>query len=191
MKINTNLIGFPFHLRYLFLRNKAFHLRQRIRQLVAANYIGHHGVGAPRAVEPCQLILKESNWYLYSFCLWKNDYRIFRLSRMTRLHAISRSFVPKDFPPPRLEFDDILSTMYTEITLRIHKSIMDRVLDYCTYDRFTPDGEEHYLVRYPFIDNEYYLDCLLSFGSKCECLEPKEIRDKIVTRIQTMEQIYQ
>ncbi|MEG7793086.1 YafY family transcriptional regulator, partial [Listeria monocytogenes] len=72
--------------------------------------------------------------------------------------------------------EDIVAVMQIEIKIRIHQSIIDRVLDYCSYENFHPDGEEHYIVSFPFIENEYHYDILLSFGDKCECLEPLHIR---------------
>ena len=62
-------------------------------------------------------------------------------------------------------------------------AIMDRVLDYCAYEDFSPDGDEHYIVSFPFIENEYYYDILLSLGDKCECLEPLHIRTEMKRRI--------
>lgn len=53
---------------------------------------------------------------------------------------------------------------------------MDRVLAFCFYKDFSPDGDEHYIVSYPFIENEYYYNILFSFRDKCECLEPLHIR---------------
>ena len=81
--------------------------------------------------------------------------------------------------------------MQTRIRLRIHKSILDRVLDFCGFENFTPDGAEHYLVEYPFIENDYYLDMLLSFGQKCECLAPTRIREELKRRAQAIAEIYE
>ena len=60
---------------------------------------------------------------------------------------------------------------------------MDRVLDHCTYEHFSPDGEEHYIVDFPFIENEYYYNILFSVGDKCECLGPLHIRAEMKRRI--------
>ena len=38
---------------------------------------------AIRFVEPYQLILKSNHWYFQGYCHTRNDYRLFRLSRMT------------------------------------------------------------------------------------------------------------
>lgn len=73
----------------------------------------------------------------------------------------------------------------------IHRSVLDRVLEFCTYDRVTPDGEEYYLVNYPFIERDYYYDMLLSLGDKCECLSPARVREELKRRLQSMTAIYQ
>ena len=98
--------------------------------------------------------------------------------------------MPRDYQKPILNFEEILVSMQTEIKIRIHKSVLDRVLEFCTYDHFTPDGDEHYIVNFPFIENKYYYDVLLGFGDKCECLEPLHIRAKIKQRAHDIAAMY-
>ena len=81
--------------------------------------------------------------------------------------------------------------MQTPIKLRIHHSILDRVLAFCPYDHCTPDGEVHYLVDFPFIENDYYYDRLFSFGDQCECLAPLAVRQEVRRRLSDMINIYQ
>ncbi len=68
---------------------------------------------------------------------------------------------------------------------------IDRVIDYCSFDSFIPDGEEHYIVLFPFIENDYYYSILMSFGDKCECLEPLPIRIEMKRRIQRIADVYE
>jgi predicted DNA-binding transcriptional regulator YafY len=101
------------------------------------------------------------------------------------------TFTPRDYQKPQLDFADILATMQTKIKICIHKAVMDRVLDYCTYEHFLPDGDEHYIVSFPFIENEYYYNILFSFGDKCECLEPLHIRTEMKRRIHDIATLYE
>jgi len=159
-------------------------------KLLCFDYTAHHGNKAIRTVEPYQLVLKGGHWYFQGYCYIRNDYRLFRLSRMSDLQMKQETFIPRDYQKPILDFKEIVETMQTEIKIRIHKSILDRVLEYCTFDRFTPDGDEHYFVNFPFIENEYHYDILLGFGDKCECLEPVRIRTELKRRIQNIAAIY-
>lgn len=160
-------------------------------RLVSFEYIAHHGKKTVRTVEPYQLVLKSSHWYFQGYCHIRNDFRLFRLSRISNLQIKEENFIPRDYQKPILDFEQILETMQTTIKIRIHKSIMDRVLDYCTYEHFSPDGDEYYIVNFPFIENEYYYDILLGFADKCECLEPLYIRAEMKRRIHDVAAIYE
>lgn len=160
-------------------------------KLLSFAYTAHHGKKTKRTVEPYQLVLKSSHWYLHAFCRERNDYRLFKLSRISNLQQQAESFTPRDYRKPVLEFADILETMQTEVKIRIHKSIMDRVLEYCNDERFSPDGDAHYIVAFPFIENDYYYNILLGFGDKCECLEPLHVRTEMRRRIRDIAALYE
>lgn len=162
---------------------------QRSR-LLAFTYTDGHGNRTERTVEPVQLVLKSNHWYVHAFCRMKSDFRLFRLSRMSGLRMLDEEFAPRACPKPVLELDELLETLQTDIRLRVHTSVLDRVLDFCPPERVTPDGAEHYLVDYPFIERDYYYDMLLSLGDKCECLAPEHVRDELRRRVMRMARIY-
>lgn len=159
-------------------------------RLLSFEYVAHHGEKTTRIVEPYQLVMKNSHWYFQGYCYKRNDFRLFRLSRISDLQMEKETFIPRDFPKASLDFEEIFKTMSIRIKLRIHKSVMDRVLDYCSYEHFLPVNDEYYIVDFPFIENDYNYDILLSFGSKCECLEPLHIRAEVKRKIHDLAAIY-
>ena len=160
-------------------------------KFISFEYADRHGYKSTRTIEPYQLVLKSSHWYMHGYCNKREDFRLFRLSRILDLQIQEKIFTPRDYPKLQFDFYDILTTMETRIKIRIHESIMDMVLEYCTYEHFTPDGDEHYIVSFPFIENEYYYNTLFSFGNKCECLEPQSIRTEMKRRIHDIATIYE
>lgn len=160
-------------------------------KLLSFEYVAHHGNKTTRTVEPYQLVLKSSHWYLQGYCHKRNDFRLFKLSRMSNLKMQEATFTPRDYQKPQLDFSNTVATIQTKIKIRIHKSVMDRVLDYCAYENFSPDDDEHYIISFPFIENEYYYNILFSFGDKCECLEPLYIRAEMKRRIHNIATIYE
>lgn len=160
-------------------------------KLISFDYADRYGNKTARTAEPYQLVLKSSHWYFQGYCHKRNAFRLFRLSRISNLQMNEETFTPREYQKPQLDFADILASMQTKIKIRIHSSVMDRVLDYCTYEDFSPDGNEHYIVNFPFIENEYYYNILLSFGDKCECLEPLHIRTEMKRRLYNIAAIYE
>ncbi|MEA4929909.1 MAG: YafY family protein [Candidatus Limiplasma sp.] len=160
-------------------------------KLLTFAYVNHSGTKTQRTAEPYQLVLKGGQWYWQGFCYSRNDYRLFKLSRTSELRMQQAGFTPREPQKPLLDFSDQLAAMQTEIKLRIHRSILERILDYCPPEQCVTDGEAHFLVRFPFIANDYFYNFLLGFGDRCECLEPLPIRAEIRRRIQAMAALYE
>ena len=163
----------------------------RDSRLLSFEYADRYGNKTARTAEPYQLVLKSSHWYFQGYCHKREDFRLFRLSRMAKLQVREETFAPRNFQKPILDFSETLQTLQTKIKIRIHRSVMDRALDFCTYEDVLPDGDAHYQVRFPFIENDYYYNILLGFGDQCECLEPPHIRAELKRRIQDMAAIYE
>ena len=88
-------------------------------KLLSFEYVAHHGNKSTRTVEPYQLVLKSSHWYLQGYCHKRNDFRLFRLSRISNLQMHEEGFTLRDYEKPQLDFDDILAMMQTRIKIRI------------------------------------------------------------------------
>lgn len=159
-------------------------------RLLTFAYADQHGNKTVRTVEPYQLVLKSSHWYLQGYCHIRNDYRLFKLSRISGLQMQGETFTPRNYQKPILDFEDVLETMQTKIKIRIHQSVMDRVLDFCPYEDFSTDGDEYYIVSFPFIENDYYYGILLGLGDRCECLEPTHVRAEMKHRIRNSAALY-
>lgn len=159
-------------------------------KLLSFEYTDRHCNKSMRTVEPYQLVLKGNHWYFHGFCLTRNDYRLFRLTRITNLAIENQIFTPRNYPSLQLEFIGIWETMQTKIQIRVHESILDNVLDYCAFDNIIPDSDESYLVNFPFVENEYFYNVLLGFGNKCECLSPSHIRTELKRKAQKVIDIY-
>ncbi|GGP08651.1 transcriptional regulator [Oceanobacillus neutriphilus] len=159
-------------------------------KLLSFEYTDRHGNKTEREAEAYQIVLKGNHWYFQGYCYKRNDFRLFKLARISNLKSEEIFFTPRDYQKPLLDFTDILETIQSKIKLRIHKSVMDRALDYCMYEGFSPDGTEHYIVTFPFIENDYYYNILLSFGDKCECLEPLHIRTELKRKIDGIAKLY-
>ncbi len=160
-------------------------------RLLSFEYADRYGNKTTRIAEPYQLVLKSSHWYWHGFCRTRNDFRLFKLVRISNLQIQEEFFIPREYQKPQLDFSDRFEAMQIKIKLRIHKSVMDRVLDYCSYDNFLPDGEEYYFVQFPFIENEYHYHILFSFGDKCECLEPLHVRNEMKRKIKEIAAVYE
>jgi predicted DNA-binding transcriptional regulator YafY len=47
---------------------------------ISFSYFSNKGVETKRIVEPCKLMFKGTQWYLYAYCRKRKDYRFFKLN---------------------------------------------------------------------------------------------------------------
>ena len=60
---------------------------------ISFSYFASEGNYSIRTVEPIKLIFKNKDWYLYGFCLLRNDFRFFKLTRIKDLKIQSETFL--------------------------------------------------------------------------------------------------
>ncbi|MEI5989890.1 hypothetical protein A5881_001383 [Enterococcus termitis] len=77
-------------------RNKLNDLRQAIamQRIVIVRYHSKKGY-SERKIEPYKLIFKTSHWYLYGFCLKRQGFRLFKLTRIQTYDLLDKSFEPR------------------------------------------------------------------------------------------------
>ena len=71
------------------------------RKVITFTYAGSYSESTARQALPAKLVFKGQSWYLQGFCLDKQNYRTFKLSRMRNLQVTDRTFITPLGPPPR------------------------------------------------------------------------------------------
>jgi predicted DNA-binding transcriptional regulator YafY len=164
------------------------------QQLISFEYFNRSGNTSRRKVEPYRVMIKAHRCYLLGFCLARNEYRLFKLVRISDLQILDELFslreLPNGLPPTISEFTDMMDKKQITVKLLIHESARDKVIDYCGNENITPFNEEHFIALLPFIDDDSGYNLILGFGDKCECLEPVEVRNELIRRIENLARLY-
>ncbi len=160
------------------------------QRLITFDYFDRNGKTSSRKIEPYKLMLKAHSWYIQGFCLEKQDFRLFKLSRMSSLQILNESYTLRELPPIISEFTDMMDKKQITVKLLIHKSARDKVIDYCGSENISPYGEDYFIALLPFIDDDSGYNLILSFGDKCQCIEPIHVRDELIRRIHNLAKLY-
>lgn len=144
-----------------------------------------------RTVEPYRLILKTMNWYIEGFCLERKDFRIFKLSRISKLTVMAQEFTPRPYVKKAViqpDFEDLKNPM--KITLRIREAAIDPLVDVFGWDCIEPEGKDTWIARIPVFENEWGYKFLLGLGVDCECLAPQWFRENLTQYVAQLSSIY-
>lgn len=160
------------------------------RKYLEFHYLDGSGRSSKRKVEPYQLLWKEEKWYMNSYCTLRNDFRLFKLARISYLKVLDETFTLRKFDIKDLEMNWIEKRIIN-IKLLADISLKERILERCEEDRITYCDENKMIVDFPFVDDDFDYEELLSFGNRCECLEPVEVREKLIKMIRDTMKIYE
>ncbi len=159
------------------------------RYLVFDYYVPS-GIKSKRCIEPCQLILKEGKWYIYGYCKLRKNFRIFKIIRMSNPELSEDSFVPREFDSNPLDGTGWVDDRLITLKLRVHKSLREKMLEFCGEENIAPYDNDWLLVDLPFTEDDHGYNALIGFGDKCECLEPLHVRKELVHRVKKLLNVY-
>lgn len=157
------------------------------KRVISFCYFSGKGNKEKRNVRPIRLVFKSKSWYLYSFCLLRNDYRFFKLTRIKELEMLSETFT-QDFTPTKIE-KQIQVENTVAVKLKFDKQAAFRVYDEFT-DSITEDLQGNLYVQIDLPDNEVLYSYVMSFSDSVEIIEPQSIREQMKKRLQKMQEKY-
>lgn len=144
---------------------------------VSFDYFAPNGE-SKRTIEPYNLIFQWSSWYVWGFCETRQDFRLFKLGRMTDLQA-GEVFEKRSAPLPNLYPNEVFPPRY-QVKAKIQPEYKWRLVEEYGPESFKvlPDGM--LLFSFGFMDKTSIVTWIASFGEGAELLEPSEFRKDIL-----------
>ena len=138
-----------------------------------------------RIIEPYRLILKGIDWYVEGFCIVREDFRYFKLSRISGLTAANDTFIPRELPVSPLEESPQRERETIQTIIRAEVSVVREFTEIYGENSIISTDNNEYLLSIPFSENEYSYRFLMGFIDRCVVLEPEKVRNEVQTRLLT------
>lgn len=162
------------------------HLRQNladIRQAIGDSkeidfqYIDPTGKRTRRRVEPYSLILKGDKWYLYGWCNLRQNFRLFKLSRIKGLAVLDKPYKPRDVSLEQLPWERGWQRTENMVSLEL---VFEKSMESIAEEWFGRDivklKDGRIEVKSLLPENNWLYGFLLSFGMGMEVINPPHIR---------------
>ncbi len=162
------------------LTEKIALLRKAISEnrLVSFRYYAEQGESL-RTAEPCRIAFQWGDWYLLAWCRQRQDFRLFKLSRLWELSLLPDRFTPREIPPQKLDFSARWQENY-RLDALFAPDVKYRLVEEYGPSCFTeqPDGKLRFSVDFTFYNA--MLSWVLSFGDAVEVLAPAQLRQDLL-----------
>lgn len=149
-------------------------------------YVNSYGKGQERIVKPLKLSYKSRAWYLKAYCTLKQEFRMFKLSRILRWELLEERFLPMHFP----EEGDNGQQEYSRIVLRFPQKMAYRVYDEFDTNQVSREKDGALVVDAYMPEDDWLIGYLLSFGGQVEIIAPAYLKETVAAKAKEIYESY-
>ncbi|HCC3219405.1 TPA: WYL domain-containing protein, partial [Legionella pneumophila] len=132
---------------------------------------------------PLQLLFKNNAWFLSGYCLWRKDFRIFKISRMDQVSTTNQTFTLRSTVNAMENAEKQVGESSIPIRIRIASQGAYRVYDEFADHMITKNKDGSYTVTVNFPVGTWLDSFLLSFGTLIEEVHPDYVRERLVKKL--------
>jgi predicted DNA-binding transcriptional regulator YafY len=160
-------------------------------RLVAFDYINAQGIKSRRSLEPMYLLFRDRYWYIWGYCLAREDFRMFRISRIRNMELTNSRFVRRPLPEIRKDQSSDYQIKLVTLDLRFQPEALHRLYDEFADDQIVRNADGTFSVTVTYPEDEWVYGRILSFGPYVEVLGPEHIRTIVREKMQKALRYYQ
>lgn len=142
-----------------------------------------------RDIEPYHLVYQWAGWYVWGYCRLREDYRMFKLTRLTDLRLTGERCEERDVPEYSRKTLPYCGGG-TEVSVYFDKSVKWRIIDEFGTELPDFDSSGNCTVKFTWTDVPSFFEYILSFGNKAEIIYPKKYREELIKMIESINKIY-
>ena len=146
------------------------------KHLVEFDYFYEKGT-TRRRIEPYYILYKWSAWYVFGFCSERQDWRMFKLTRLWNYTIADETFIVREVPQKKRDVD---AWIYDDIKLvaLFETSAKFRLIETYGPNCFS-EREDGLLLEIGYTKRDNMVEWLLGFGGMVKVLEPSDVADEI------------
>lgn len=146
-------------------------------------YIDANFKETDRIICPYTLVMMGSIWYLYGYCDLREDFRLFKLSRIVSCNLLEEEFVVMETPKPSpWEYNLDYAREGTNIILEIDKALQGKLIDYIDY-RNCKIVNDKIIVNLNFPVDEWLYSFLFGLIPYVKIIQPVWLREEFLERL--------
>jgi predicted DNA-binding transcriptional regulator YafY len=149
------------------------------QEVISFKYYSENGE-SERIIEPYFIEFRWFAWYVYGYCLARQDFRLFKLNRLNELKNLKTIYKERHISNKKLDFDRYIWQDDIKLTALFDISVKYRLIDDYGPECFTFDDKSGKLLfENTFTNFNYLVQWILSYGEAVKVIEPCKLVDEI------------
>lgn len=154
------------------------------RCIISFTYSGADGNTQRRTVEPVKLVFRSSDWYLLGWCRFREDFRFFKLLRISDFVVSTEQFSPRAVKNLyQEEWENAFIADEIEVTVHIEPELSFRVYDDFAAEQRETQADGGFIVRFQMPGNDWLYNFLMSYGAGLQVIQPEFVRLEMIRKL--------
>ena len=150
-------------------------------RVLSFTYYASSGEHLQREAEPLKLVYKDKAWYIYAFCRYRLEKRLFRVSRMKKITLTKEQFCRKIGTDDPVFPKSAVMGQVMEIELHFPDEMAYRIYDIFD-DQDITKLKSGYKVTAAVPETQWLYEFIMSFGDKVDIVSPRQLSENIIKR---------
>lgn len=149
-----------------------------------------------REVEPYKLVFKERDWYLYAFCRLREEFRLFKVERISSCSVINSCFLPRRTDNPDMDGLGRKTLLQNKNGKKYHvvlefelrdKEFLIKALGALHFKSLENKG----IIDFETADIDHAASLVISLQDKVRVAAPAELYERVSDIICKMKKLYE
>lgn len=176
--------------RFTDIKSAVLHNRR-----IEIDYINAQNIKSTRLIEPLQLQFKYQAWYLYGYCMMRQDYRTFRISRIKHVKLtdifFDRNQIHINDANDVTSIHPVENKPMVQVKMIFTEEALFRLYDDFDIDMIKNNGDNTYTINVYYPEEEWVYSYILSFGTYVRVVSPENVKNIIGERTSKMKSFYE
>lgn len=146
---------------------------------VEITYFDHNLQTTTRIIHPLNFVTNNNQWYIYCYCTLRKQFRVFKLSRIGKMHILKSKFSPYTNYQKNWKFDFNENKTSVNLVMQVKENARYQMEEWLGIESVKQIGKQNYIAHTTtFLDDDLIFK-LLSFGDRIKILEPQIVINRL------------
>ncbi|OJG99257.1 transcriptional regulator [Enterococcus termitis] len=156
--------------------------------VISFTYANSYGQTSSKTVYPLKLLFKSKSWYIQAFCISNQDYRTYKLNRISHIEILDEFFSRSSYTVPTIGQET--SPVQVHLSLLFSKESAFRAYDEFDISEIQKQDDGSLLVTTELPEDDWLYSFLLSLGASVRVVSPLHVEKKLINYIEEMKKKY-
>ena len=157
--------------------------------MLKISYHDRNGEKTKRLVEPHALVLKQGLWYVYAFCRLRDEFRLFKVSRI-EYAKVDKAFSRREFDAQLIPFKDWEQEKNEDIELEVSPSVRSDVEEWLGIDCVSETKTGKIIANCSLPYGRSLVSEIMKYGNAVRIVSPEKLKKDVAAAAKEIVSLY-